>query len=259
MKPTGRTFIVSGGSAGLGLATVETLLDSDAHVAIFDLRPPQKPLVHQFRTKFWEVDITNAEVVAKAVAGAAAWAAETGAPLGGVVNCAGVGTAAKVLGSDGEPHSLDLWKFALDVNLTGTFNLTRLACKYLQFVPADGPDGERGVIIMVASSAAFEGQPGQTAYAASKGALVSMTLPMSRDLARHGIRVMTIAPGAFASAMTDKMTEKTRASLHRELIFPKRMGTAAEFAQTVKWIVECPYVNGETIRLSGASRLPGKM
>lgn len=184
----------------------------------------------------------------------------------------------QVLDIHGEPHSLDLWNFAIGVNLTGTFNLTRLTCKHLAQTEPEGPDGERGVVIMVASSAAvsplsplprtsltaprppsqFEGQPGQAAYSASKGALVSMTLPLARDLARHGIRVVTLAPGAFASAMTDKMPLKTRASLERELTFPRRFGSAEEFAGTVKWVVECPYVNGETIRLSGASRLPGR-
>jgi NAD(P)-dependent dehydrogenase (short-subunit alcohol dehydrogenase family) len=112
---------------------------------------------------------------------------------------------------------------------------------------------------MVASSAAFEGQAGQTAYAATKGALVSMTLPMARDLERFGIRVVTVAPGAFITPMTNVMTKKVQESVSRDLLFPRRMGEPHEFAQTVKWILECPYVNGETIRLSGGSRLPGKL
>lgn len=257
MKIENRTFIVSGGSSGLGLATVQMLLDAGARVAILDLRPAEG-LSGDARVKFFETDITSAEDIVRAVEGTVAWAQTTGARLGGVVNCAGVGTAAKVLDIHGEPHSLDLWNFAIGVNLTGTFNLTRLTCKHLAQTEPEGPDGERGVVIMVASSAAFEGQPGQAAYSASKGALVSMTLPLARDLARHGIRVVTLAPGAFASAMTDKMPLKTRASLERELTFPRRFGSAEEFAGTVKWVVECPYVNGETIRLSGASRLPGR-
>lgn len=179
------------------------------------------------------------------------------------------------MNSNGEPHSLDLWKFALDVNLTGTFNLTRLALRHLIKVEPEQPDGERGVIIMVASAAAvsrfimcpglsficlqFEGQPGQVAYSATKGAIRSMTLPLSRDLSRYGVRVLTIAPSIFASSMTDNFPDKTRASLERELQFPRRFGAAPEFAQTVKWILECGFVNGETIRLSGASRMPGRL
>ncbi|KAI0321603.1 hypothetical protein OF83DRAFT_1098807 [Amylostereum chailletii] len=257
MKAGGRTFIVSGGSSGLGLATVEYLLQENAYAAILDLKPPEG--LSGPRLKFWKIDITNNDEVAAAVDGAVAWTKETDAPLGGVVNCAGVGVAAKIIDRDGEPHSLDLWKFALDVNLTGTFNLTRLACKHLIDVQPRDADGERGVIIMVASSAAFEGQPGQLAYAASKGALVSMTLPMARDLGRYGIRVVTIAPGAFTSAMTDKMPPKTQTSLKRDLIFPNRLGVAKEFAHTVKWIVETPYVNGETYRVNAAARLPGRL
>jgi NAD(P)-dependent dehydrogenase (short-subunit alcohol dehydrogenase family) len=176
---------------------------------------------------------------------------------------------------------LDVWNLAIDINLTGTFNLTRIACKHLVKVPTEGPDGERGVVVMVASSAAvrscstplffflfsstdtstsqFEAQPGQVAYAAAKGALVSMTLPMARDLERYGIRIVTIAPGAFITPMTSVMSKKTQESVSRDLLFPRRMGEPREFAQTVKWILECPYVNGETIRLSGGSRLPGKL
>ena len=173
-----------------------------------------------------------------------------------------------------------MWNFVLGINLTGTFNLTRIACKYLAKVPPEGPDGERGVVVMVASAAAvrprsvlspgpltniilvvsqFEGQAGQTAYSATKGALVSMTLPMARDLERFGIRVVAVAPGAFITPMTGTMTKRVHASITRNLVFPKRMGEPHEFAQTVKWILECPYVNGETIRLSGGSRLPGKL
>ncbi|KZV72430.1 short chain type dehydrogenase [Peniophora sp. CONT] len=257
MKADNRTFVVSGGSSGLGLAAVQHLLEAGAYVAVCDLRPPQNELGDH--SKFWQLDITKSADVESVVEQVVAWSKETGAPLGGVVNCAGVGTAAKVIGANNEPHSLDLWQFALDVNLTGTFNLSRLVCKHLVHVAPEGPDGERGIVIMVASSAAFEGQPGQAAYAASKGGLVSMTLPLARDLGRHGIRVMTIAPAAFSSAMTERMPAKTTASLVRELVFPKRLGSAKEFAQTVMYIVGCSYVNGETIRLTGGARLPARL
>jgi len=155
---------------------------------------------------------------------------------------------------------LDIWDFTIAVNLTGSFNLTRLVLEHLVKVdPESGTDGERGVVIFVSSAAAFEGQPGQTAYAATKGALGSMTLPLSRDLARHAIRVVTIAPGVFDSSMTVNLPVKTRKSLENDLVYPKRFGQPDEFARTLRWILDCPYVNGETIRLSGAGRLPGKL
>ncbi|KAJ7498053.1 3-hydroxyacyl-CoA dehydrogenase [Mycena galericulata] len=260
MKLAGRTFIVSGGSSGLGLATVEDLISANAYISILDRSPPPAELPTS-RVKFFETDITKVEEIERAVDGTVEWTVVTEAPLGGVINCAGVGTAAKIIDVDNEPHSLDLWDFTLAVNLTGTFNLTRLALRHLvKVAPEDGPDGERGVIVLVSSAAAFEGQPGQTAYAATKGAMRSMALPMARDLSRHAVRAVTVAPGVFKSNMTDLMSEKTRRSLTNEgIAYPRRFGQPHEFAQTVRWILECPYVNGETIRLSGAGRLPGKL
>jgi len=239
---------------------VHNLHRAGAYVSVLDLNE-NKSLLSELgsRVKFFKVDITKVEDIEAAIEGTVAWTSEANAPLGGVINCAGVGTAAKIIDAKGIAHSLDLWKFALDVNLTGTFNLTRLACQHLIKGEPEGPDGERGIIILVSSAAAFEGQPGQTAYAATKGALHSMTLPLARDLARHGVRVNTVAPGIFASSMTDRMPARARASLERELVFPPRFGQAVEFAQTVRWLVECAYMNGETVRLSGASRLPGRM
>jgi len=261
MKIKDRTFIVSGGSSGLGLSTVNTILKEKGYVAIVDLKGPDASSFGpaSSRVRFWELDITQTEDITKVVEQVVLWTKETCSQLGGVINCAGVGTAAKIMGANGEPHSLDVWNFVLGINLTGTFNLTRIACKYLVRVPPEGPDEERGVIIMVASSAAFEGQQGQTAYSATKGALASMTLPMARDLERFGIRVVTVAPGAFITPMVAMMPKKAHTSISRDLLFPRRMGEPQEFAQTVKWILECPYVNGETIRLSGGSRLPGKL
>ncbi|KAL1748164.1 hypothetical protein HDZ31DRAFT_30270 [Schizophyllum fasciatum] len=266
MKIEKRTFIVSGGSSGLGLATVRSLLKGGAYASVVDLSEPPDEVKASSRLRFYTTDITDVDAIETAVENTAAWAKETNAPLGGVINCAGVGIAAKLITVDKsgmsppEPHSLDVWNFALNVNLTGTFNLTRLALQHLVYSPPEGEDGERGVIVMVASAAAFEGQPGQTAYSATKGALVGMTLPMARDLARFGVRVATIAPGVFASSMTDAMNAKTQKSLRTEgIVYPQRFGKPGEFAQTVRYILDCPYVNGETIRLSGAGRLPAKL
>jgi 3-hydroxyacyl-CoA dehydrogenase/3-hydroxy-2-methylbutyryl-CoA dehydrogenase len=185
----------------------------------------------------------------------------------------------KIIDADNNPHPLELWDFTLAVNLTGSFYLTRLVLQHLVRVsPEESADGERGIVILVSSAAAvspgysiagntqtwrssqFEGQPGQTAYAATKGALLSMTLPLARELARHAIRVVTIAPGVFTSSMTSKMPEKTRRSLAAgSVVYPHRFGRPEEFAHTVRWITECPYVNGEVVRLSGGGRLPAKL
>ncbi|KAK0238522.1 3-hydroxy-acyl-CoA-dehydrogenase [Armillaria nabsnona] len=260
MKIENRTFIVSGGSSGLGLATVQDLLNSKTYVSIVDRTPPPSDVAANATVTYFQTDITELPEIERAVEQTVSWTKKTGAPLGGVINCAGVATAAKILDANNEPHALDLWEFTIAVNLTGTFNLTRLALKHLVDVKPEGGDGERGVIVMVASAAAFEGQPGQTAYAATKGAVRSMALPMARDLARHGIRVVTIAPGVFESSMTKSMPERTRKSLKDSgLVFPRRFGLADEFAKTVRWVLECAYVNGETVRLSGAGRLPGKL
>ncbi|TEB28373.1 NAD(P)-binding protein [Coprinellus micaceus] len=260
MKIEGKTYLVSGGSSGLGAATVEDLLAQKAYVSILDRSPPSEALLSSSNVKYFQVDILEVSQIQDAVDKTAQWVKETGAPIGGVVNCAGVGVAGKIIDAHNEPHSLDLWEFAIGVNLTGSFNLTRLALKEMVKNQPEEGDGERGVILFVASAAAFEGQPGQTAYSASKGGLVSMTLPMARDLSRHGIRVVTIAPGVFDSSMTANFSQKTRKSLETEgIIYPRRFGQPFEFARTVRWILETPYVNGETIRLSGAGRLPGKL
>ncbi|KAF8909940.1 3-hydroxy-acyl-CoA-dehydrogenase [Mucidula mucida] len=258
MKLENRTFIVSGGSSGLGLATVHDLLAAKAYVSIVDRAPPASDLPN---TKFFKTDITKVDQTQDAVDKTVAWTIDTGAPLGGVINCAGIGTSAKIIDANNEAHPLDVWDYTIAVNLTGTFNLTRLALKHLvKASPEIGPDGERGVIIMVSSAAAFEGQPGQTAYAATKGAVRSMALPMARDLARHAIRVVAIAPGPFESSMTQLMPQRVRKSLtDAAVVYPRRFGNADEFAQTVRWILECAYVNGETVRLSGAGRLPAKL
>ncbi|KAG6830656.1 hypothetical protein H0H92_015553 [Tricholoma furcatifolium] len=262
MKTANRTFIVSGGSSGLGLATVLDLLHSNAYVSILDRSPPpSSPPLPSSHTRYIQTDITDVTQIQSAVDATVRWAEETNAPLGGVINCTGVGTGGKIIDAHNEPHSLDLWDFTLAVNLTGSFNLTRLVLPHLVKVkPEDTPDGERGVVVFVSSAAAYEGQPGQTAYSATKGALRSMTLPMARDLARHAVRVVTIAPGVFASSMTARMPPKVQRSLSSDgIVYPQRFGQPEEFARTVRWVLDCAYVNGETIRLSGGSRLPAKL
>jgi len=229
-------------------------------MVILDVNEPRKTdWKHPERVKFMAIDITEVANIESAVTDAVKWIADTGAPLGGIINCAGVGVVGKISDPRSGPHSLDLWNFVVGINLTATFNLTRLFTQELLKVSPSDEDGERGVVIMVASSAAFEGQQGQTAYAATKGAILSMTLPMARDLGRHGIRVNTIAPSIFESPMTKRMSDKVKKSLESELQFPHRFGQAWEFANTVKWILETPFVNGDVFRLSGGSRMPAKM
>jgi len=256
MKISERTFVVSGGSSGLGKATVEMLLDEGAFVCILDLNDSQQCWKKPGNVKFFKSDITQVSEIEQAIKETMEWIALTGAPLGGVINCAGIGSAAKI---NNPTHSLDLWNFVIAVNLTGTFNLTRLVNEHLLKVEPEGPDGERGIIILTSSSAAYEGQTGQTVYSATKGAIRSMTLPMARDLGRYGIRVNTIAPSVFESPMTARMPSKVLNSLSREMVFPNRFGQSIEFAKTVKWMIETPFVNGESYRLSGASRMPARM
>ncbi|EIN05571.1 3-hydroxyacyl-CoA dehydrogenase [Punctularia strigosozonata HHB-11173 SS5] len=278
MRISRRTFVISGGSSGLGLATAQNLLEAGAYISVLDLNPPPEQLhiqsgsscqEYNARVKYFETDITSLSDIERAVAGTVQWFKDSGAPLGGVINCAGVGLPSKILDYKKEPHPLDRWEFVMAVNLTGSFNLTRLCLPHLASVEPELPteetrdtssaDGERGVVVFASSAAAYEGQPGQTSYSASKGALVSMTLPMARDLADYGIRVVAIAPSMFESPMTDKMKPKVRESLRKELVFPKRFGRPQDFAQTVRWIIECAYINGETIRLNGGTRMPYKL
>ncbi|PVG00940.1 putative 3-hydroxyacyl-CoA dehydrogenase [Serendipita vermifera] len=261
MKIKNRTFIVSGGSSGLGLATTIELQKSGGFVAVLDIQdiPEDAKKMLGNKARYFKADLTKDAEIEQAVNQSLEWSKQTGAVLGGVVNCGGVAIAQKVVASDGTPHSLDLFEFALQLNVTGTFNLTRRVLEHLIKVEPEGEDKERGVIIMVASAAAFEGQQGQVAYAASKGAIRSMTLPMARDLGRYGIRVNTIAPSLFISPMTDKMTDKIKNSLMSEIVFPKRFGQTTEFADMVKFLIEASYVNGEIYRLSAGGRMPAKL
>ncbi|KAF9459309.1 3-hydroxy-acyl-CoA-dehydrogenase [Collybia nuda] len=251
-------------SSGLGLATVQDLIKDNAYVAILDLSPPPDGKLassHDQRCIFIKTDITKHDDVQGAVTRTVEWTKETGAVLGGVVNCAGIGRPELVIGSKARPHSMKSWELTMAINLTGTFNLTRLTLQHLVKVPPEeGEDGERGVVIFVSSVSAYEGQAGQTAYAASKGAIRAMTLPMARDLARHHIRVVTIAPSPFTTPLTDQFSEKVRENMAKSgLLYPKRYGIPKEFAATVRWVLECAYVNGESIRLTGGSRVPASL
>ncbi|HJQ29316.1 MAG TPA: 3-hydroxyacyl-CoA dehydrogenase, partial [Rubrobacter sp.] len=236
-------FLVAGGGSGLGEATARMLLDAGADVVVADLKG-EAPA----GARFVETDVTDEPSVQAAVDSAV----ELG-ELRGAVNCAGVASAEKVLGREG-PHSLDSFAKVVRINLVGTFNVVRLAAEAMsRNDPLEG--GERGVIVNTASVAAFDGQIGQVAYAASKGGVVSLTLPVARELARSGIRVMAIAPGIFDTPMMAGLPEDARESLGKQVPFPSRLGKPEEYAALVKHIVENEMLNGEVIRLDGAIRM----
>uniref|UniRef100_A0A0B7JT76 Ketoreductase domain-containing protein n=1 Tax=Bionectria ochroleuca TaxID=29856 RepID=A0A0B7JT76_BIOOC len=262
MKIENRTFIISGGASGLGKACVEEICNNGGNVAILDMNEEQglefaKELGDS--AKFFVCNVLETESITAAVQGTASWIKETGKALGGVIPAAGVSTPSTILGRDGSAFSLDDFDFVLNVNLRGTIDLVRQSLEQLAQTPPSGPDSERGVVIMVASSAAFDGQKGQVSYSASKGAVAAMTLPMARDLARYGIRVVTIAPSLFESRMTSMMSEKVRKSLEGAMEFPRRAGQPNEFAQLVRQAIENIMLNGVVIRLDGAMRMPSKM
>ena len=246
MRIEGKTFLVAGGGSGLGAATADMLAAAGARVVAADLKgeAPEDGL-------FVETDVTDEDSVRAAV-GAALESGE----FRGAVNCAGVASAEKVLGREG-PHSLDSFTKVVQVNLIGTFNVIRLAAEAMS---SNDPleNGERGVIVNTASVAAFDGQIGQVAYAASKGGVVSLTLPVARELARSGIRVMTIAPGIFDTPMMAGLPEDARVSLGNQVPFPSRLGKPEEYAALVGHIVENEMLNGEVIRLDGSIRMAPK-
>jgi len=240
---SGRTFLVTGGGSGLGLATARMLIGAGANVVAADLRGEPDANI-----RFVGTDVTDEESV-----GAAVEAALESGPLSGAVNCAGVAIAEKALGRDG-PHPLDSFTKVIQVNLIGTFNVIRLAAAAMLGNEPD-EEGGRGVIVNTASVAAFDGQIGQAAYAASKGGVVSMTLPLAREFARSGIRVAAIAPGLFDTPMMAGLPEEARDSLGRQVPFPSRLGRPEEYAALVRHILENDLINGEVIRLDGAIRM----
>jgi NAD(P)-dependent dehydrogenase (short-subunit alcohol dehydrogenase family) len=245
--------IVTGGASGLGAATARKLAANGAKVTLFDMNAEQgETLAAEIGGAFIKVNVTEDAAVADAVA--AAEARHGTARI--LVNCAGIGTAAKTVGRDGAPFPLENFRRVIEINLIGSFNvLSKFAAR---LIPAERIGEERGVIINTASVAAFEGQVGQAAYSASKGGVVGMTLPVARDLAQHGIRVMTIAPGIFWTPMLGGLPQDVQDSLGRQVPFPSRLGQPAEYAQLVESIVANPMLNGETIRLDGAIRMAPK-
>jgi NAD(P)-dependent dehydrogenase (short-subunit alcohol dehydrogenase family) len=247
-------FFVTGGASGLGAATVRMLVDSGARVAIADLNDESGPrLASELggSVRFARVDVTDEMSVRRGL--------DTAAELGtlrGVVNAAGIVLAEKVIGRNG-PHSLDGFMRVIHVNLAGTFNVIRLASAVMS-AASPTESGERGVIVNTASVSAFDGQIGQAAYSASKGGIVGMTLPIARELARYGIRVMTIAPGIFDTPLMASLPQAARDSLATQVPFPPRLGHPAEYAALVKHVIENEMLNGEVIRLDGAIRMAPK-
>lgn len=250
------TFLISGGGSGLGEATVRMLAENGANVVIADLNQEAgEKLAAELgaQARFVKTDVSSEADVKAAVAAAV----DSFGGLRGAVSCAGVAVVGKVLNKEGVPHSQELFNKGVQVNLVGTFNVIRLAA---QAMAGNAPDagGERGVIINTASIAAFDGQIGQVCYAATKAGVVGLTLPIARELARFGIRVMTIAPGLFETPMMAGLPEAVRESLGKVTPFPARLGRPTEYAALVKHIVENPMLNGEVIRLDGAIRLAPK-
>jgi len=253
MKIRDKVFLVTGAGSGLGAAVARSLVDQGAKVVILDVNAEAGATVAAdlgANARFIRADVTSEADGMEAVALALA---EFG-HLNGLVNCAGVAPGEKVVGRDG-PHRLESFARAVSINLIGTFNMLRLAAEAIVKEPAD-ENGERGVIINTASIAAFDGQIGQAAYAASKGGVAALTLPVARELARSGVRVVTIAPGIFETPMMAGLPQEVQDALGQSVPFPPRLGRPAEYAALVTHICENTMLNGEVIRLDGALRMP---
>lgn len=242
--------IITGGASGLGEATARHFREKGAQVTILDRDVERGQVVaKEIGAAFAETDVTDEASVKSAVAKAK----EAMGRISCAVNCAGIATGEKTLGKDG-PHDLAAFRRTIDINLVGSFNVARLAAAEIaQAEPS--PDGLRGVIVNTASIAAFEGQKGQAAYAASKGGIVGLSLPMARDLARDGIRVMAIAPGLMLTPMLQGLPQEVQDQLAADVTCPARLGDPAEYAALARFIVECDYLNGEVIRIDGALRM----
>ncbi|TDK63480.1 3-hydroxyacyl-CoA dehydrogenase [Sapientia aquatica] len=252
MQIQDNVFIVTGGASGLGAASARMIAANGGKVVIADLQVDAgEKLATELGGQFVRCDVTS-EADGQAVVAAA-----TGlGTLRGLINCAGVAPAMKTVGKEG-PHSLEAFQRTVNINLIGTFNMCRLAADAMAKTEATS-QGERGVMINTASVAAFDGQMGQAAYASSKAAVVGLTLPMARDLARNAIRVMTIAPGIFETPMLLGMPQEVQDALGKSVPFPSRLGKPDEYAQLAKSIIENMMLNGESIRLDGAIRMQPK-
>jgi NAD(P)-dependent dehydrogenase (short-subunit alcohol dehydrogenase family) len=251
-----RTFLVTGGSSGLGGATASMLIEKGANVVILDINEQTgkaKEAELGANSRFVKTDVTSETDVMAAVE----VAKNTFTGIHGVVNAAGIAVMGKVLDRDGNPHPLDSFARGININLVGTFNVLRLAAQVMaKNEPTE--DGERGIIINTASVAATDGQIGQASYAASKAGVVGMALPIARELARYGIRICTIAPGIFETPMLAELPEEVRDSLGKMVPFPPRLGKPSEFAAMAGHIIENVVLNGEVIRLDGAIRMAAK-
>jgi NAD(P)-dependent dehydrogenase (short-subunit alcohol dehydrogenase family) len=250
MQISDTAALITGGASGLGEATARHFRKLGAQVTLLDrdsIRGPQ--VADEIGATFVQTDVTDeASVAAAMTAATSAMGRITAA-----INCAGIATGEKTLGRDG-PHDLKAFRRTVDINLVGTFNVARLAAAEMaRNAPAS--DGARGVIINTASIAAYDGQKGQAAYAASKAGIAGLTLPMARDLARMGIRVMAIAPGIFLTPMLRGLPQEVQDGLAASVTCPKRLGDPAEYANLARFIIECDYLNGEVIRLDGALRM----
>jgi NAD(P)-dependent dehydrogenase (short-subunit alcohol dehydrogenase family) len=247
----GQAAIVSGGASGLGRATAEALARKGAKVALFDVNlAAAEEAASAIGGLALACDVTDAAAAERAFAAAR----ERHGPARIAVNCAGIGPAARIVGRDGEAMPLAEFRRVIEVNLIGSFNVMRLAAAEMSALdPLD--DGERGIIVSTASVAAYEGQVGQAAYAASKGGVVSLTLPAARELARWGVRVVAIAPGIFATPMLMGLPQNVQQSLAASVPFPQRLGMPAEYASLVLHLIDNRMINGEVVRLDGALRM----
>jgi NAD(P)-dependent dehydrogenase (short-subunit alcohol dehydrogenase family) len=255
MRIQDSTFLITGGASGLGAGTARLLASAGANVVLGDMNGQAGERIAAelgSRARFAPTDVTDESHVQALVE----LACQTFGRLDGAVNCAGIVIGERVLGRNG-PHRLDSFRRVIEVNLIGTFNTIRLAAAAMAANPP-GESGERGVIVNTASVAAFDGQIGQAAYSASKGAVASMTLPLARELARSGVRVVTIAPGIFDTAMVGGFDQELKDSLAAQIPFPARLGRADEYAALVRHIVENQMLNGATLRLDGGIRMAPK-
>ncbi len=249
MQIAERVFLVTGGASGLGRAVAEHLVAAGGRVVIADIAETGAETASALGCRFVRTDVAD-EAAGRA---AVATALEAYGGLDGLVTCAGIVAGARVLGRNG-PHDLDAFARTVRVNLVGTFNMVRLAAEAMAARDPD-PDGSRGVVVTTSSIAAFDGQVGQAAYAASKGGVASLTLPLARDLAAHGIRVVSVAPGIFETPMMAGLPAEVQEALGRSVPFPPRLGRPSEFAALVAHIIGNPMLNGEVIRLDGALRM----